>query len=281
MIRPSVVSAPVRVTSTSSRPLVAMAPSNAACPGATSTGTDSPVSEAMSRLAVPARTMPSAGTRSPARSSTRSPGRRAAAGTLSTTPPRSRRASVSVSRPSARIASREPSRLRSSSTWPMIMTIGSSAAVIRSPLAQAAISASAISRSAMPCRLGARRLCQAAISTGTATSDAAAPATRVASAIPSGTASSQPTATSSSPAASMARVSRAPSSSRSARASTGAADNPVTAAPLMVPVPLARRCRSWPPPRQDQPAAAMRIDGDYGAGLAQHAGNALAIEPVE
>ena len=89
-----------------------------------------------------------------------------------------RRASFWVSWVSARTASFEPSMLRSSSTWPTVMTIGSNAAVMRSPVAQAATRASAMRRSVMPCRLGWRRLSQAAVSTGTATSAAAAPAIR-------------------------------------------------------------------------------------------------------
>ncbi len=44
--------------------------------------------------------------------------------------------------------------LRSSSTCPIVMMIGKNAAVIRSPVAQAAMSAKATSRSVMPCRLG-------------------------------------------------------------------------------------------------------------------------------
>jgi len=112
---------------------------------------------------------------------------------------------LSASRARARIASCEPSRLRSSSTWPTIMTIGSTAAVIRSPVAQAATSARAISRSVMPCRLGRRRLSQAAARTGTATNAAATPATK------SGTADSSASARqasdiASSPAATIARV---------------------------------------------------------------------------
>ena len=55
-----------------------------------------------------------------------------------------------VSLPSARIASCEPSKLRSSSTWPTIITKGSKAAVVRSPLAQAPTRASAINWSVTP-----------------------------------------------------------------------------------------------------------------------------------
>ena len=118
------------------------------------------------------------------------------------------------------MASREPSRLRSSSTWPMIMMIGSTAAVIRSPLAQAAISATQISRSVTPCRLGWRRLPQAEAITGTATSSAAPPATRSDRVRCSGNATCHATASSSSPAATIASVIRTASKPRSATASS-------------------------------------------------------------
>ena len=107
---------------------------------------------------MPLRTMPSAGTRSPARSSIRSPTLRSSLFTISDVPSGlSRRLSTSVSLRSAFTASCEPSMLRSSSTWPIVMMIGRNAAVMRSPVAQAATSASATSRSVMPCRLGCRQ----------------------------------------------------------------------------------------------------------------------------
>ncbi len=99
------------------------------------------------------------------------------------------------------------------------MMIGSNAAVSRSPLAQAATSASATSRSVMPCRLGRRRLCQAAANTGAATSAAAAPATRsdrVRSSF-----RRNAIATSSRQPAAKARLSRRPSVSRSLHTSSG------------------------------------------------------------
>ncbi len=175
-MRPTVLSSPTRVSSTCSSPSIFIAPARTWSPSAISTGTDSPVSEARSRLEWPRRTMPSAGTRSPARSSIRSPTLSCALGTISTVPSgRSRRLSASVNRVRARTASCEPSMLRSSSMWPSVMMIGRRAAVMRSPVAHAAMSASATSRSVMPCRLGCRRLCQASTNTGTATSAAADP----------------------------------------------------------------------------------------------------------
>ncbi len=196
-----------------------MAPAQTALPGPASTGTDSPVRLAMSRLASPSSTMPSAGSRSPARSSMRSPGASAAVGTTSWPSPTSRRTAVRDSRRSARMASREPIRLRSSSTCAAVITIGRIAAVARSPLAQAPTSASATSRSVTPCRLGWRRLCQAATSTGTLTISAAIPDAMSATAAPPGTSQRQSRAIPSRPVASIDTPSRAASTSRSARPS--------------------------------------------------------------
>ncbi len=106
--------------------------------------------------------------------------------------------------------------LRSSSTWPTVITIGSSAAVIMSPVAQAAIRASATRRSVIPSRLGWRRLSQAAARTGTATSRAAAPATRSDRPRWAGNRNRMPTATTSRHAEARDRVSRIANSSRSA-----------------------------------------------------------------
>ncbi|MCY1367850.1 hypothetical protein D9M69_548010 [compost metagenome] len=73
MTFPRVDSWPVRVTSIRSRPSRLIAPPNTDMPTPASIGTDSPVMEAVSRLAWPDNTRPSAGTLSPARTSTRSP----------------------------------------------------------------------------------------------------------------------------------------------------------------------------------------------------------------
>ena len=255
MIRPTVVSAPMRVTSISKRPLVSMVPAATWSPMPTSTGTDSPVSEDMSRLALPARTTPSTGTRSPASNATRSPTRSRLADTSSDPSGSKRRALVSASLPRARTASCVPSRLRSSSTWPMVITIGSTAAVIRSPAAQAANNASATSRSAMPCSPGWRRLCQALISTGTATRAAARDATRLARRAPSGAKNSQAIATTSNPADSIASVNCAPSSRRSVRA-----NNPCDRLSLMASLRAeSDGCRLWGrPARRCPPDAGWR-----------------------
>ncbi len=221
MMRPSVLSSPTRVSSTCSKPSTFIAPARALSPSPTSTGTDSPVNEARSRLEVPLRTTPSAGMRSPARSSIRSPTRSCTLGTTSTTPlGSSRRLSTSVKRVRARTASCEPNMLRSSRTCPIVMMMGRKAAVIRSPVAHAAIRASATNRSVMPCRLGCRRLCQASTKTGTATSAAATPATSSAIARSSGIRKRIPPATMSRQSAASARDKRNPSRMRSARLSS-------------------------------------------------------------
>ncbi len=112
--------------------------------------------------------------------------------------------------------------LRSSSTWPTVITIGSSAAVIMSPVAQAAISASATSRSVTPSRLGWRRLSHAAAKTGAATSAAAAPATRSDRPRSPGSRNLSPTATISRHPDASERLSRSASSRRSVFSSSDA-----------------------------------------------------------
>ena len=180
--RPRVVLAPVAVTSTSRRPARLIVPAATVAPGATSIGTDSPVMGAVSMVEEPLRTTPSAAIRSPGRTSIRSPVARRSAGSSLIAPlvPR-RRAVTRVSLPRASIASREPSRLRSSRTWPMTMARGTRAAVSRSPMTQAAIRATATRRSVTPCRLGFFSAPKASTNTGTETIRAAAPATRAAS----------------------------------------------------------------------------------------------------
>ena len=74
--RPSVESSPTRVSRTTRWPSPLIEPLNTSLPTSTSTGTDSPVIEAVSTLEAPACTRPSAGMRSPARRSIRSPARR-------------------------------------------------------------------------------------------------------------------------------------------------------------------------------------------------------------
>ena len=70
-------------------------------PGPTAAGCDSPVSKARLTDDSPSRTLPSAGIESPARTSTRSPGRTASIGTSTTVPLSSRRAVVGVTEKSS------------------------------------------------------------------------------------------------------------------------------------------------------------------------------------
>ena len=149
--------------------------------------------------------------------------------------------------------------LRSSSTCPMVMMIGSKAAVIRSPVAHAAINASATSRSVMPCKLGWRRLAQASENTGIATSAAATPATS--SEIPrcAGRRNRMPAATTSRHKAASASVRRRASNARSERSRSGAGT--LTAAPVSG--RRRRGCRRWRSllfPRHHKAHSALRID---------------------
>ena len=77
---PSTVASPVLVTSTSTIPAPLMLPASTWLPAERATGFDSPVSRDSSNAECPERMVPSAGTTSPGRTRTRSPGRSAAAG---------------------------------------------------------------------------------------------------------------------------------------------------------------------------------------------------------
>ena len=83
-------------------------------PGATSTGTDSPVSMDWSRADSPSSTTPSAGAFSPGRSTTRSPTSTSVAGTRTSSSSRRSRASFAPSSSRARIAALELRRARAS-----------------------------------------------------------------------------------------------------------------------------------------------------------------------
>ena len=104
-IRASSVSAPTRVSSTSSRPPVFTVAPTTFEPGATSTGTDSPVSIDSSTAETPSVTTPSAGIFSPGRTTTMSPGTSWATGTRCSTPVRRTTASFAPSSNRARRAS--------------------------------------------------------------------------------------------------------------------------------------------------------------------------------
>jgi len=109
-----VVSAPTRVASTSSRPLVLIVAPVTVSPTSTSTGRDSPVSRDVSTAERPSTTTPSAAIFSPGRTTTRSPGRSCSAGTLVSTPSRRTTASFAPSSSSARSASPERAFARAS-----------------------------------------------------------------------------------------------------------------------------------------------------------------------
>ena len=93
-MRASWVSAPTRVARTTSRPPTLVHPPTTAAPGPTSTGTDSPVSIAVSSAEVPSSTTPSVAIVSPGRTTNRSPTCSAAAGTRTSPPSRSTDASL-------------------------------------------------------------------------------------------------------------------------------------------------------------------------------------------
>ena len=103
-IRASVVSSPTAPTMTATAPSTFSVPSLTGSPGPFATGRGSPVSMDSSKLAVPSRTCPSAGTRSPGLTSTTSPGRSSATGSVTSTPARRARAVSGRSATSARIA---------------------------------------------------------------------------------------------------------------------------------------------------------------------------------
>jgi hypothetical protein len=93
----SAVSAPTRVARTTSRPLVLMVAPVTRSPGATSTGTGSPVSSDASTADVPCSTMPSVAIFSPGRTTKRSPTSSCSMGTRVSTSSRSTATSLAPS----------------------------------------------------------------------------------------------------------------------------------------------------------------------------------------
>ena len=77
------------VTCTSRAPVPLIDPANTSCPGPASTGTDSPVIADTSRAVRPETTSPSVATRSPGRTSIRSPTASSAGATVTWVPSRS------------------------------------------------------------------------------------------------------------------------------------------------------------------------------------------------
>jgi hypothetical protein len=116
--RASIVSAPIAVALIASTPSVSIVPARTEPPGATSTGRLSPVSAEASTAALPSVTTPSTGMRSPGRTTTTSPTRRAAIGRSNSVPARRMRAVVGCRRISARKAEAVPPLARPSSHLP-------------------------------------------------------------------------------------------------------------------------------------------------------------------
>jgi hypothetical protein len=98
----SCVSRPTLVARTTSRPPALTVAPTTASPGPTSTGTLSPVNRLASTALVPLWTVPSVATRSPGRTTKRSPTRSSATGTSVSTPSRSTLAEVAPNSSSAR-----------------------------------------------------------------------------------------------------------------------------------------------------------------------------------
>ena len=99
------VSAPTRVARTTSRPPAFTVAPATSDPGPTSTGTGSPVSRDASMADVPLSTVPSVATRSPGRTTNRSPTTRSATGMRTSRSPRSTATSLAPSSSSERRAS--------------------------------------------------------------------------------------------------------------------------------------------------------------------------------
>ncbi len=95
-------------TSTVRALFVTTAPPMTSSPSVRVTGRDSPVTSDSSTAARPSATVPSTGTRSPARTCTRSPGARSPTATVSVAPSETRRASSTCSR--VRVLSRSVAR---------------------------------------------------------------------------------------------------------------------------------------------------------------------------
>jgi hypothetical protein len=115
----STVSAPVRETRTASAPAPFTVPPTTGAPAVLRTGMGSPVIMDSSTWLSPSATSPSAGRRSPGRTSTTSPGRSWATGTSATSPPlRRRRAVRGWSSTRRRIVSEARSRARASRARP-------------------------------------------------------------------------------------------------------------------------------------------------------------------
>ncbi len=122
-MRASVVSAPTAVARTTSNPSRLIDPPVTRAPGSLSTGRLSPVSMASSTLPPPSASTPSAGIRSPGRTTRRSPGASEATATSMSTPSRRMRAVSGRSAVSARMAEAVLRLARPSSHLPSRMKV--------------------------------------------------------------------------------------------------------------------------------------------------------------
>ena len=129
MMRASVDSAPTARVSTSSRPSALIAPPVTRSPAPLATGRLSPVMSDSSTWLRPSRISPSTGTRSPGRTTTRSPTATDAIGSSTSLPSRRTSARSGRSALSARIASVVWRLARASSHLPSSMKVISAAAV--------------------------------------------------------------------------------------------------------------------------------------------------------
>ena len=117
----SAVSSPTASTRTRTAESVTTVPATTRSPGSLATGRDSPVSIDSSSSADPSAITPSAGTRPPGRTSTRSPTARSPTGTVSTRSPTTRSAWSGRRAASASRAPEAWPRARISSQWPSSM----------------------------------------------------------------------------------------------------------------------------------------------------------------
>ncbi len=145
-MRAIVLSADAFSTSISSTPSTLMDPAKTGSPGPLARGMDSPVTGDSSRLESPARIRPSAATRSPGRTSTRSRGRKSDTGTVCCFPcASSRTATVGIKAVSARIPARARSAATLSSNSPTENKKTTAAASSPSPMNSAPSAATDIS----------------------------------------------------------------------------------------------------------------------------------------
>lgn len=146
-IRAMTASAAGRSTRTVSTPVPFDVPAQTSSPGALSTGNGSPVMDAWSTSEPPSSTVPSAGTRSPGRTTTTSPAVRSAAGTARSCPPASTVACSGARSVSPRTAS-AVRRVATVSSAPEVAKMTMSSAPSKTwPSASAPIAASTMSRS--------------------------------------------------------------------------------------------------------------------------------------